>query len=166
LLIFCDHALNLEQEIIFRRAANRMVQKNDLRARPLKLLDKKDLMRIAPGKPVRGVDIDSRDDPSGHRVPQPFKRRTKQNRSAVPFIHKGVVWHEAETIGCDALPERRDLTGNRIVARRADCQFIRKSSSKAMMRPPRQTRSKWPRLARSRVKQPNLIQRSTRPCCP
>jgi hypothetical protein len=117
LLIFRDHALNLEQEIIFRRAANRMVQKNDLRARPLKLLDKKDLMRIAPGKPVRGVDIDSRDDPSGHRVPQPFKRRTKQNRSAVPFIHKGVVWHEAEVIGCDALPERRDLTGNRIVAR-------------------------------------------------
>jgi hypothetical protein len=35
-----------------------------------------------------------------------------------------------------------------------------------MMRPPCQTRSKWPRLARSRVKQPNLIQRSTRPCCP
>ncbi len=57
LLIFCDHALNLEQEIIFRRAANRMFQKNDLHARPLKLLDKKDLMRIAPGKPVRGVDI-------------------------------------------------------------------------------------------------------------
>ena len=38
-LVFRDHALNLKQKIIFRRAANRMVQKNDIRARPVKLLD-------------------------------------------------------------------------------------------------------------------------------
>jgi hypothetical protein len=116
-LVFRDHALNLKQKIIFRRAANRMVQKNDIRARPVKLLDEKHLMCIAPGEPVRGVDIDSRDDPSGHSIPQPFQRRTKQNRSAVTFIHIGVVRHEAETVGRDAFPERRDLTGNRIVAR-------------------------------------------------
>ena len=116
-LVFRNHALNLEQEIIFRRAADRTVQKNDLRPRPVKLLDEKDLMRIAPGEPVRGVDINSRDDPTGHRIPQPFQRRTKQNRSAITFIHIGVVRHEEEAVGRDALPERRDLTGNRIVAR-------------------------------------------------
>jgi hypothetical protein len=92
LLIFRDHALNLEQEIIFRRAANRMVQKNDLRARPLKLLDKKDLMRIAPGKPVRGVDIDSRDDPSGPPRPATFQAPD-----------------EAESFRCTLHPQRRGL---------------------------------------------------------
>jgi NAD(P)-dependent dehydrogenase (short-subunit alcohol dehydrogenase family) len=40
-LVLRDHALNLKQKIIFRRAANRMVQKNDIRARPVKLLDEK-----------------------------------------------------------------------------------------------------------------------------
>ena len=73
-LVFRDHALNLKQKIIFRRAANRMVQKNDIRARPVKLLDEKHLMCIAPGEPVRGVDIDSRDDPSGHSITQLISR--------------------------------------------------------------------------------------------
>ena len=109
--------MNLEQEIIFRRAADRMVQKNNLRAHPVKLLDQKDLMRITPDEPVGGVDINSRDDPGGHGIPQLFQSRTKQNRSAVSLIHIGVVRQDAEAVGRNALLERRDLTSNRIVTR-------------------------------------------------
>jgi hypothetical protein len=116
-LVFRYHALNLEQEIIFRRAADRMVQKNNLRAHPVKLLDQKDLMRITPDEPVGGVDINSRDDPRGHGIPQLFQSRTKKNRSAVSLVHIGVVRQDAEAVGRNALLERRDLTSDRIVTR-------------------------------------------------
>ena len=46
-------------------------------------------------KPVGGVDINSRDDPGGHGIPQLFQSRTKQNRSAVSLIHIGVVRQDA-----------------------------------------------------------------------
>src|SRR5258707_14805645 len=94
-----------------------MVQKNTLRADPVKLLDQKDLMCITPHEPVGGVDINSRDDPGGHGIPQLFQSRTKQNRSAVSLIHIGVVRQAAEPAGRNSPLERRQLTSHRLVTR-------------------------------------------------
>ena len=101
--IFGDHALNLQQKLILRRAADRAVQENDFGPSATKLVDQKNLMGMAPRQPVRRMDINAFDLPARHRVPQPLQRRTRQDRPAVAFILVAVVRLELETIGHDAL---------------------------------------------------------------
>ena len=118
-LVFGNHALHLEQEIILRRAANRAVQKDDFRAGATKLVDQKDLMGVPTRQPIRSVDINAFDLAARNCVPQPLQRRTRQHRTAVAFIHIAVIRFERHAIGGDALAQRRDLAGDRVVARLA-----------------------------------------------
>jgi hypothetical protein len=53
--------LNLEQKIILRCAADRVVQENHLRARAAKLVDQENLMGVPACEPVRSMDIDASD---------------------------------------------------------------------------------------------------------
>jgi hypothetical protein len=75
--IFGDHALNLEQEIILRGAADRTVQENNLRARAVKLIDQQHLMDVTAGESVRSVDIDALDRAASNCIPQALQRRAK-----------------------------------------------------------------------------------------
>ena len=45
--VLCDHALNLEQQIVLRRVADGPVQKNDVDASAAKFVDKQRLMGVA-----------------------------------------------------------------------------------------------------------------------
>ena len=76
-LVFGDHALNLEQEIILRGAADRTVQENNLRARAVKLIDQQHLMDVTAGESVRSVDIDALDRAASNCIPQALQRRAK-----------------------------------------------------------------------------------------
>jgi hypothetical protein len=68
-LVFGDHALNLEQKIILRCAADRVVQENNLRARAAKLVDQENLMGVPACEPVRSMDIDAGDMAASNRIP-------------------------------------------------------------------------------------------------
>jgi hypothetical protein len=74
-LVFGDHALNLEQKIILRCAADRVVQENNLRARAA-IVDQENLMGVPACEPVRSMDIDAGDMAASNRIPQPLQRRT------------------------------------------------------------------------------------------
>jgi len=87
-----------------------------LRPRPVKLLDEKDYDAHSAGRAVRGVDIDSRDDPTGHRIPQPFQRGRSRIVPLNLHTHRRGPARGGSRRPRRA-PERRDLTGNRIVAR-------------------------------------------------
>src|SRR5580693_8210662 len=115
-LVFGDHTLHLKQEIILRRAADRAVQKNDLSPGPTKLIDHEHLMGVTAGEPIRSVDINALDMATSNRVSQTLEGRACQNRAAVAFIDIALIRLEREAIGGDALAQRRDLTGDRIVA--------------------------------------------------
>jgi hypothetical protein len=67
-LVFGDHSLNLEQEIILRGATDRAVQENNLRARAVKLIDQEHLMGVTAGEPIRSVDIDALDMTTSNRI--------------------------------------------------------------------------------------------------
>ncbi len=68
-LVFGNHALNLEQEIVLRGAADRAVQENNFRARAAKLIDQEHLMGVTAGKPVRSMDINALDMAASNRIP-------------------------------------------------------------------------------------------------
>jgi hypothetical protein len=85
-LVFGDHALNLEKQIVLGRAADGAVQENDLGTGPTELVDQQRLMGVAASKPIRGVDIDAVDLATGNGIPQPLQRRAKQDRTAVAFV--------------------------------------------------------------------------------
>jgi hypothetical protein len=103
-LVFGDHTLNLEQEIVLRGAADRTVQENNLRARAVKLIDQQHLMGVTAGEPVRRVDIDALDMAGSNRIPQALQRRAKQDRTTVAFIHVVVIRFELKAVGSDTLP--------------------------------------------------------------
>jgi hypothetical protein len=100
--IFGDHALDLEQKIILRRAADRAVQESDFSASATKLVDQKNLMGVAARQPIRSMDINTFDMAARDRIPQPLQRRTRQDRTAIAFILVAVIRFELETIGGDA----------------------------------------------------------------
>jgi hypothetical protein len=76
-LVFGDHALNLEQEIVFRGAADRTVQENNLRTRAMELIDQEHLMGVTAGEPVRSMDIDALDMAASDGISQPLQRWAK-----------------------------------------------------------------------------------------
>ena len=67
-LVFGDHALNLEKQIVLCRAADGAVQENDLGTGPTELIDQQRLMGVAASKPIRGVDVDAVDLATGKVV--------------------------------------------------------------------------------------------------
>jgi hypothetical protein len=67
-LVFGDYALNLEQEIVLRGAADRAVEESNLRARAAKLIDEEHLMGVTAGEPVRSMDIDALDMAAGNCI--------------------------------------------------------------------------------------------------
>jgi hypothetical protein len=67
-LVFGDHALNLEQEIVLCGAPDRAVQENNFRARAMKLIDQEHLMGVTAGEPVRSMDVDTQDKADSNRI--------------------------------------------------------------------------------------------------
>ena len=52
-LVLGDHPLNLEQKVVFSRAADRAVQEDDHSADAVELLDQQHLVSVAAGEPIR-----------------------------------------------------------------------------------------------------------------
>src|SRR3954453_7032523 len=56
-LVLRDDPLHLQQEIVLRCAADRMIEEDHFGAGTAELLDEQNLMGIAPGKAIRGMDV-------------------------------------------------------------------------------------------------------------
>ena len=61
-LVLGEHALELEQQVIFRRPADRPVKEDDLRAGASELLDENRLVGVVAGETIGGVDVEPVDD--------------------------------------------------------------------------------------------------------
>jgi hypothetical protein len=72
-LVFGDHALELQHQLIFRGAGMRRLQENRLDALPGKLLGQQDLIGILPAQPVRRMDEDSLNVALGGEIAQSLK---------------------------------------------------------------------------------------------
>ena len=109
--------LDLQQQVVLGRAADRAVEEDDLDAGAAELLHQQHLVGIAAGQPVGGVDVERSMRPGRHGVAQPLQRRAQQAGAAVALVDVGVVGLELPAIGGDALAQRGDLAGDGVVAR-------------------------------------------------
>jgi len=132
-LVLGDDALNLQQEIILRRAADRAVQEYHLGPGAAKLLDQQDLMGMASCQPVGRMHIDALDMAAGNRIAQLLQCRTLKVRAAAPIIHIAVIRLKLEAINGDALLQRRDLTVDRMIARLRIARYSRVECDRAAL---------------------------------
>ena len=116
-LVLRDHPLHLQQEVVLGGAADRVVEEDHLGADAAKLLDEQDLVGVAPREAIRGVDVEAPHQAHGDRVAQPLQRGAHEARPAVPLVDAGVLRQRAVALGGDPLAQRRDLAGDRVVAR-------------------------------------------------
>src|SRR5207248_10941076 len=65
-LVLGDDALNLQQEMVLRRVADRAVQEYDLGPAAVKLLDQHNLVGMLARQPVGRQHIDALDRSAGH----------------------------------------------------------------------------------------------------
>ena len=100
--IFCDHSLDLEQQILLGRPADVMIEEDDLHTLPLKFLHQEHLIRIIPGKAIRRVDVDSIEATGRRLVAQSFQSRTKKRAAAVALINEAQFGLQPKPIGLNA----------------------------------------------------------------
>ena len=85
-LIFGDHALELQHQLIFRRAGMRRLEENRLDAVAGELLGQQDLVGVFAAQPVRRVDQDSLNVALGGEIAQPLQTRPQQAGAAEPLV--------------------------------------------------------------------------------
>ena len=83
-LIFGDHALELQHQLIFRRAGMRRLEENRLDAVAGELLGQQDLVGVFAAQPVWRVDQDSLNVALGGEIAQPLQTRPQQAGAANP----------------------------------------------------------------------------------
>jgi hypothetical protein len=88
---FRDHALDLQQQIVLGRAADRPIEEHDLGAGAPEFLNQQNLVGIAPRQPIRSQNVDPVEAASGDRVTQAFERRPNQSRAAISLIDERMV---------------------------------------------------------------------------
>ena len=74
-LVLGDNTLDLQQQVVLRRAADRTVEEDDLGAGTPELLHQQHLMGLAAGQPVGGMDVETVDAAGRHGVTQPLQSR-------------------------------------------------------------------------------------------
>jgi len=128
-----DDALNLQQQVILRRVADRAVQEYDLGPAAAKLIDQHDLVDVASGQTVRRVHIDALDMSAGHRIPQLLQRQPLKSRAAAAVIHVAVIRLELVAVGGDPLLQCRDLAIDRVIARLPLARHARVERDRAVL---------------------------------
>ncbi|MCW2242100.1 hypothetical protein M2351_006745 [Azospirillum canadense] len=111
-----DDALDLQQQVVFGGAAERVGEKGDLRSGAAELFDQEHLMRVTAGQPVRRQHVDALDRPGGDRIAQTLQPGSQQDRAAVALVHIGVVRLQLATVRGDPLAQRRHLAGDGVIA--------------------------------------------------
>src|SRR5271165_4065682 len=114
-LIFGDHALELQHQLIFRRAGMRRLEENRLDAVAGELLGQQDLVSVFAAQPVRRVDQDSLNVALGGKIAQPLQTRPQQAGATESLVLDDPLIRYAVSLFPRELDERRGLAGNRVL---------------------------------------------------
>jgi hypothetical protein len=115
--VFGDHALNLQQQIVFSRAANRPIKEYDFNAGPAKLLNQQHLIGIPSSQPIGSVHIDPIDLATRHGIAQALQRWPSQVGAAAALVDVGVMRLDSDRVGAGPLMQRCELACDRVSAR-------------------------------------------------
>ena len=106
-LVLGDHALDLQQQVVLRRPAERAVEEDHLDAGALELVEQQDLIAEAPRQPVGRMDVEALEIARGDRIAQPLQGRAQQDGAAVAVVDEAAGRGDAGRPGRRAPPGRR-----------------------------------------------------------
>ena len=116
-LVLGHHALDLQQQIVLRREADRPIEEDDLNPRPVELVNQQHLISVAPRQSVRGVDVQAIKVAGRHGITQTLEGGPHQGGSAVALVGKATLGRQAETVLREAGLQRRDLAVDGVAGR-------------------------------------------------
>jgi hypothetical protein len=87
-LVLRDHALDLEQELIFRRLSYYSVQANHFDSGTEKLFKQEHLMSVMTCQPIRAMDVEMINAACRSHVSEAFKGRANKGGSPVAIVDK------------------------------------------------------------------------------
>ena len=113
-LILGNHALHLQEEVIFWTLAQGPVQKDHLHPGAPEFVDQQDLIRIFAGQAIRRVHREAVYTARRDHITQPFESRSDQSGSTVPFIKELHGFGHHEAIRRNPLAQGGSLTRDRV----------------------------------------------------
>src|SRR5262249_29670481 len=114
-LVFGDHALGLQQQVLLGSVAEGVAQEDHLDAAIGEFLEDQNLIGIFARKPIGIENVEAVNGPGSGLIPESFQARTGQGISAVAVVHEaqfGLAFHGV--IG-HALRERLQLAGDGVL---------------------------------------------------
>jgi hypothetical protein len=112
-LVLGDHALHLQEEIVFWRAPQLAIEEDQLHTATLELVDQQDLIGVFAGQAIRRVDVKAIDGAVGCRIAQAFQSWAHQRTAAVTLVDETQLGIERQVIALETFFQRCDLTGDR-----------------------------------------------------
>src|SRR5690349_1115012 len=116
-LVLGHHALDLEQQVVLRREADRTVEEDDLDPGAAELVDQEDLVGVAARQPVGRVDVDTIERSGGGRVAQPFEGRADERGPAEALVEEAMLGRDAQPLLREARLQGGELAGDGLVGR-------------------------------------------------
>src|SRR3954449_11489930 len=116
-LVLGHHALDLEQQVVLRREADRPVEEDDLAPGAAELVDKEDLVGVAARQPVGRVDVDAIERARGGRVAQALEGRADERGPAVALVEEAMLGRDAQPLLREARLQGGELAGDGLVGR-------------------------------------------------
>jgi len=107
--VFGDHALNLQKQILFRRRADSVIEKDKLDTSAFEFVKEKDLVGILSSKTIRSQDVEAIDEASSGEIAKAFQSRTQQSGAGIAVIDETQVVVEGEAIMEDTLRNELNL---------------------------------------------------------
>src|SRR3954463_5241498 len=114
-LILSKHALEMQEQIIFRGLADRPVEEHDLSPRAGKLLEQDRLVGIRAGQTVRGVHIDNIDGRHRDQVAQALQTGPNQAGPALAIIQEAELLADVTAVGGRPRQQIAHLAADRLL---------------------------------------------------
>ena len=113
-LVFRDHPLELDEEMIFGGFHRRRLQEHGFDALAGQLLDDQNLIGIATAQTVRGMDQDGLNAPLRGEVPDPLQPRAFENGTGKAVILNDHVGRHAVAVALGVGDQGLGLAGDRV----------------------------------------------------
>ena len=162
LLVLGEHALELDQQLVFGAVAARPLHELDPGPAAGEFLDQQRLVGELAGQPVRRVNQDHVQAALGGQVPQRLQRGPDQRRPEVTLVGEDPLLRDVKPALAGVLAQGGQLGADRLVLGAGRWRSSRRSSRSSWSPPPPPGRWSWPAAAAPRCRRPLTFRRRHR----
>jgi hypothetical protein len=114
-LVFGDHALHLDQEVLRGVMPEGIAEEDDLDAAMSEFLQDEDLTGILARESIRVEDVEAVDGAGGRLIPEPLQARTDQRAPAAAVVHEMQLGIACQSVVGDAPGNGREWAGDGVL---------------------------------------------------